>query len=112
MKTRRRAFPTTNNPVGTIDRIHAHLFFQTRYLLNEVNVKIKLTKYTSAIGTMSPAANASKVHILGAIMYMRKVKLSPSVFFAHAKTLENSTTKSRSMQDLDDSECGNECESR
>jgi len=59
-----------------IGRIHADLFFQTRYLLNEVNVKIKLTKYTDAFGTMSPTANASKVHILGAIMYMRKVKLS------------------------------------
>ena len=35
----------------------------------------------------------SKVHILSAIMYVRKVKLSPSVFLAHAKALENSTAK-------------------
>ena len=53
VKMRKIAFTTTSNPVAIIDRIHADLFFQTRYLLNEVNVKIKLTKYTStsAFGT-------------------------------------------------------------
>jgi len=34
-----------------------------------------------------------KVKILSAIMFVRKVKLSPSVFLAHAKALENSTAE-------------------
>jgi len=42
---------------------------------------------------MSPAANASKVRILGAIMFMRKAKLPPSAFLAHSKALENFTAK-------------------
>jgi len=84
LKTR-KTFTTTSNPVDMINRIHADMLFQSRYLLNEVNVKIKLTRCTDAFCTMSPAANASKVHILSAIMYVRKVKLSPSVFLAHAK---------------------------
>ena len=92
LKTR-KTFTTTSNPVDMIGRIHADMFFQSRYLLNEVNVKIKLTRCTDAFCTMSPAANASKVHILSAIMYVRKVKLSPSVFLAHAKAQENSTAK-------------------
>ena len=37
-----------------IGRIHADLFFENRYLLNEVNVKIKLTRSRDAFCTMSP----------------------------------------------------------
>ena len=39
------------------------------------------------------AANEFKVKIDSAIMFVRKVKLSLSVFLAHAKALENSTAK-------------------
>jgi len=45
---------------------------------------------------MSPAHDASKVKIVStvsAIMFVRKVKLSPSVFLTHAKALENVTAK-------------------
>jgi len=76
-----------------IGRIHADLFLQNRYLLNEVKVKIKLTRSTDTFCTMSPSVNASKVQIISAIMFVRKVKLSPSVFLAHAKALENATAK-------------------
>ena len=34
-----------------------------------------------------------QVHILSAILYVRKVKLSPSVFLAHATAQENSSAK-------------------
>ena len=40
---------------------------------------------------MSPVDNASTVHILGAIMYVRKVKLSASVFLCQCA--KNSTAK-------------------
>ena len=36
---------------------------------------------------------AAKVQIVHASMFVRKVKLMPSVFLAHAKTLENGTAK-------------------
>jgi len=39
------------------------------------------------------SANASQAKIDCAIMFVRKLKLSPSVFLAHAKALENSTAK-------------------
>ena len=74
-----------------IGRIHANIFFHDRYLLNEVNVKIKLVRSRDAFCLMS--ANAHKTQIVSAIMFVRKVKLSPSVFLAHAKALENATAK-------------------
>jgi len=39
------------------------------------------------------SADELKVNVENAIMFVRKVKLSPSVFLAHAKALENATTK-------------------
>ena len=50
MKTR-KTFTTISRPipVDMIGRIHADMFFQSRYLLNEVNVKIKLTNNITAI---------------------------------------------------------------
>jgi len=76
-----------------IGRIHADMFFQSRYLLNEVDVKIKLTRSRVEFCTMSAAADTSKVKIVSAILFVRKVKLSPSVFLAHAKALEYTTAK-------------------
>ena len=76
-----------------IGRIHADLFFQSRYLLNEVDVKIKLTRSRDEFCTMSAAADTSKVKMVSAILFVRKVKLSPSVVLAHAKALEYTTAK-------------------
>jgi len=39
---KRATFTATSNVVDMIGRIHADIFFQDRYLINEVNVKIKL----------------------------------------------------------------------
>ena len=68
-------------------RLHADIFFQERYMLSEVGVKIKLVRSKNAFCLMGTA----KVKILHASLFVRKVKLMPSVFFAHAKTLENGT---------------------
>jgi len=82
---------TGSRVVNMISRIHADKFFQNRYLHNEVNVKIKLVRSRNSFCLMS--ANAFQATTDSAIMFMRKVKLSPSVFLAHAKALENSTAK-------------------
>jgi len=74
-----------------IGRIHANIFFQNRYILNEVNVKIKVVRSRNSFCLMS--ANAFQAKINSAIMFVRKVKLSPLAFLAHVKALENSTDK-------------------
>ena len=58
-------------------------------MLNEVGVKIKLVRSKDAFCLMGTA----KTKILHASLFVRKVKLMPSVFLAHAKTLENGTAK-------------------
>jgi len=77
--------------IDMVGRLHADVFFQDRYMMNEVNVKIKLVRSKDAFCVMSDAD--CKVKIINAMLLVRKVKLSSSVFLAHAKALENGTAK-------------------
>lgn len=88
---KRSEFMSESKVVDMMGRIHADIFFQERYMLNEVNIKIKLVRSKNTFCLMS--ANQFVVKIMSAILYVRKVKLSPSVFLAHAKALETSTAK-------------------
>ena len=69
-------------------RLHADIFFQDRYMINEVGIKIKLARSRDDFCLMG--AMVGKVQIVQASMFVRKVKLMPSVFLAHAKTLKRS----------------------
>ena len=88
----RNSFIRRSRSVNMIGRIHADVFFQGRYLLNEGNVKIKMIISRDAFCVMG-GAQQFKLIIESTILYVRKVKLSPSVFLAHAKALESSTAK-------------------
>jgi hypothetical protein len=76
-----------------IGRIHTDIFFQERYMLNEVNAQIKLIRSNDAFCLMATGGQQFKVDVTAASLLIRKIKLSPSIFLAHAKTLENGTAK-------------------
>ena len=86
---KRRALMVGSRQFDMMGHLHADIFFQDRYMLNEVGVKIKLNRSKDAFCLMG----ACKVQIVNASMFVRKVKLTPSVFLAHAKTLERGTAK-------------------
>src|SRR6218665_2566668 len=74
--------------------IHSDLFFQDRFLPNDIHIRIRLVRNKDAFCLMSSvAAAAYKVRILECKLFVRKVKLSPSVFLAHAKALEYGNVK-------------------
>src|SRR6218665_376670 len=80
--------------VDMLGCLHSDLFFQDRFLPNDVNIKVRLVRNKDAFCLMSSAAAAAfKVRILECKLYIRKVKLSPSVFLAHAKALEVGNAK-------------------
>jgi len=87
----RRTLARESRVIDMMGRIHADIFFQDRYMLNEVGVKIKLIRSNNAFCLMGDAAY--KVKIMHASLFVRKVKLMPSVFLAHAKALERGTAK-------------------
>ena len=90
--TKRAAFTAQSGEVDMIGRIHSDIFFQQRYMLNEVNTKIKLIRSKDSFCLMA-SANGFKVKIVSAYLLIRKVKISPSVYLAHAKALERGLAK-------------------
>lgn len=78
--------------IDMIGPIHADLFNQPRFLLNNVELRIKLTRNRDAFMIMSPTRSERFV-ILDATLYVRKVKLSPSVLLAHASALESAPAR-------------------
>jgi hypothetical protein len=91
--TKRTRFTTRSREVDLVGRIHTDIFFQQRYMLNEVNTKIKLTRSKDSFCLMAIGDQAFRVKITGAALLIRKVKISSSVYLAHAKTLESGMAK-------------------
>ena len=85
----RRTLANRSRVFDMMGRLHADIFFQDRYMINEVGVKIKLIRSKDSFCLMG----VGKVVIVHAAMFVRKVKLMPSVFLAHAKTLERGPAK-------------------
>jgi hypothetical protein len=61
---KRQTFAATSGEINMIGRIHSDIFFQERYMLNEVNVRIKLIRSNDAFCLMSTGATQFKVVII------------------------------------------------
>ena len=90
----RKGLAKSSGTVDMMGRLHSDLFFQDRYLLNNVDVKIRMVRSKDAFAINSTQALAgSKIKIEEASLFVRKVKLSPAVQMGHIKALEKSTAK-------------------
>ena len=79
-------------------KLHLDLFCQDKYLLNHVDLKIKLKRSRDAFALVADAANY-KIKIKEMALYVRKVQLSPAVRMGHVKALEKTscqTSRSKS----------------
>lgn len=79
--------------VDMMGKLHTDLFFQDRYLLNGVNVKIRLVRSKDAFAPMAAADSTFKTKITDASLFVRKAKLSPAVQMAHIKAMEKGKAK-------------------
>ena len=94
---KRASFTAEGATVDLIDRMHSDVYFHDRFMLNEVNVKVRLVRNKDSFCLMSGEAEATyKVTIISAVLLVRKVQLSPSVFLAHAKVLNSGLAKNTS----------------
>jgi len=87
----RRRMARESRVIDMMGRLHADIFFQDRYMLNEVGVKIKLIRSKDAFCLMGDANYKAK--IMHASLFVRKVKVMPLVFLAHAKAIERGMAK-------------------
>ena len=91
---KRRAIMGKSKTIDMFGRLHADIFFQDRYLLNNVEMKIRLSRQKSSFCLMGDAGSANyKVLLKKAILYVRKVRINPEVMLAHASVLEKNTAK-------------------
>ena len=90
----RHSFVEDSAVVDMLGCIHNDLFFQDKYLPNDVTMRIRLVRNKDAFALMSSEnAAAYRIKIMDCKLFVRKAKLNASVFVAHAKTLEGANAK-------------------
>lgn len=79
--------------VELFGKLHVDLFSQPRFLINNVNINITLTREKTEFYMMEPAANRSDIEILEANLFIDHVHVNPALLLAHHQMLEKSTAK-------------------
>jgi hypothetical protein len=85
---KRFMFSRKNQWVDMIGPLHGDIFLQEKYLINGIDLGVRFTRSKSKFVLMSPATSPRfRVKISEASLYVRKVKVSDSVFLAHQNAL-------------------------
>ena len=80
--------------VDMMGRLHVDLFLQDKFLLNGVDVKIRLVRSKDAFSLMADGQNPDyKVRIVETTLFARKAVLNPTVQMAHIKALAKGTAE-------------------
>ena len=90
---KRRELTAGSRTVDMMGRLHCDIFNQERYLINGVDVKIRLVPSKANFNLMSAADAPFKSTITHASLFVRKVRLNPAVSLGHAKALEKASAK-------------------
>lgn len=88
----RRTFFEDGKTVDLLGHLHCDIFNQEKFLLNGVEMRLRLIR-TRDTFCLIDAANSASLHIVEASLIVRRVKLSPTVLLSHARTLASSTAK-------------------
>lgn len=91
--TRRSKAVISNGIVDMVGKIHLDMFFQPRYLLNGVDVKLRLSRSKDEFNLMCKEGKSYKVNINEVTMFVRKVLPNPAVRMGHIKGLEKARAK-------------------
>lgn len=83
----RSEFIAGSKTVELMGRIHSDVFQQDRYLLNGVDMHVKLIR-SSPLFHLIGDEDKYTSKITDAALYVRKVKLNPSITIAHSKLLD------------------------
>ncbi|RLJ22613.1 hypothetical protein DJ031_00495 [bacterium endosymbiont of Escarpia laminata] len=90
----RRASTVGSRVVDMMGRIHADFFLQDKFLINGVDMKVRMVRSKDAFALMAGGGNtAYKIKIVNAALFVKKVTLNPGVQMAHITTLEKNTAK-------------------
>lgn len=76
-----------------LGHLHCDVFNQERFLLNGVEMRLRLVRTTDAFCLMDPNNGNHRITIVEASLLVRRAKISPSVLLTHSRALAKSTAK-------------------
>ena len=78
-----------------IGPLHVDVFNQSKYMLNGAAMKVQMTrsKDSFVIMTKTDVTESFKVDKLSAKLFVRKLKITPSLCMAHKRILQQNTAK-------------------
>ena len=90
----RREYITGSRVVDMIGRLHVDMFLQDKFLINGVDVKLRLVRSKPSFALMAGGPHLDyKITIVNATLFVKKATLNPAVQLAHIKALERNTVK-------------------
>lgn len=90
--TSRRNFITKSALVDMIGHVHSDIFNQEKFLINGVEMRIRFIRSRDEFNLMAKSSGF-KVSITEANLYVRRMRINPSVLLAHSKILATTTAK-------------------
>lgn len=90
--TVRRQIMKNNRIVDLIGHLHCDVFNQEKFLLNGVELRLRLVRSRDSFCLME-GTPYHRLHIVETSLLVRRVKISPGILLAHARTLAKGTAK-------------------
>ena len=69
------------------------LFFQPKYLVSNVPMRIRITRTPASFYMVNGSGTECKVQITEAVLWVRRVQVSPNVELAHTRSLHGADVK-------------------
>lgn len=89
----RREFTKRSKTLDLVGYIHSDVFNQEKFLINGVEVRLKFIRSKPEFCLMGPVNSNLKIVINDANLFIRRVKINPTVMLAHNKALEIGNAK-------------------
>ncbi|KAL6416707.1 hypothetical protein ACFW04_011470 [Cataglyphis niger] len=90
---RRAHYIRERRTLDLIGHLHCDVFNQDKFLINGVEVRLRLVRSKDSFCLMDNNGTSSKIHILDASLLVRRAKISAGLLLAHARMLSKVTAK-------------------
>lgn len=91
--TKRNEFVKGGKTLDLLGHLHCDVFNQEKFLLNGVEIRVRLIRSKDTFCLIDYETQPVKVHVLEAALRVRKAKINPGILIAHSKALTRGTAK-------------------
>ncbi|XP_029666264.1 uncharacterized protein F54H12.2-like [Formica exsecta] len=90
---RRARYIYGGRALDLVGHLHCEVFNQDKFLINGVEVRLRLVRSKDSFCLMDSNGSSSKIHILDASLLVRRAKINAELLLAHARMLSKVTAK-------------------